>query len=282
MANDINQVFADTNPGSTIEGTANFGYGETIQTTPVAPNQTVTASQWNALFDTIVKCANHQGQSLGNVPSSVTPGELIDAFDGASGTLAIIGNLISNRLVVDSSNRTLTSNGTKLLSTRATAWSSQITHQFDVNFGSYNNARYFFNTGGQIRIAGSRSGGTVNTTNTNWTQIFNDIGTVRFNHTNTSGNSGVSTDIGFYNLTSSYQVVFTKQAGGYAGDNYEIAARTSGAFGSGGIVQFRIRFNTSATASGTLRSEIDERRATGIITRPSPTFTTNTAISTGG
>lgn len=282
LADDINEVYNDFHPGETAEVPGNYGYGEPILTTPVAPNQNVTATQWNALFNTIATCATHQGISLGDVPSSVSPGEIIDAFDGATGTLAVIANLIANREAVAVGQFTLTSNGNKLTSTRNTAWSSQITHQFDVDFGSFDAARYFFNTGGQIRISGSRTGGSANTTNTNWTTILNDIETVIFTRTLTSGQSGVSTSIGFYDMTSTYQVCFTKQAGGYAGDNYEVAARSSGAFGTSGIIQFRIRYNTSGTADGTLSSFVDEKRSTGVIVKPSPTFTTNTPLTTGG
>lgn len=283
MANDINEIYTDLHPGETIELPGNFGYGKSPAIPPVAPNQIVTAAQWTALFDTMVICATHQGTSLGVVPDSVNSGELVDAFDGASGTLAVIGNLITNRHAVNVGQFTNSTNGSLDTSTRVTSWSSQIVHEVQVNFGSYDQMRYFFNTGGQIRIAGERTGGTGGANNTNWTNILDEIGTVKFTRIQCVGDSGNSTINGFWRMTDSFQSCFTKSAPGYSGDNYEIRARVDGGpFGSSGLLRFQIRFNTSGTVDGTLNSFIDEKRATGVVPIPSPSVTTITEVSVGG
>lgn len=278
---DINEVVSDSHFGETTEGVANFGYGETIDPAlaVVSPGDSITAVQWTALFDKMHSCASHQGISVGDVPASVSTGDTITAFDGGTGVITILNNLVSNRLGIAGANATITSNGTKLTSQRTTAWNSDRTHEFTVTFTSYDAARHYFNTGGQIRFAGDRTGGTANTTNTNWTQLLIDIGTVIFDHTSTSASAGTGTAIGFYNLTDTYQTIFTKGVVGYAGDQLLIEAKSDATFGTTGVLRFRLTYSTSGTADGTLNSDIDEKRSTGEFVITAPVYATTIALS---
>ncbi len=50
IAADVNAAYADTNAGSTVEASANYGYGQTPAVAPVATGNSITAAQWTALF----------------------------------------------------------------------------------------------------------------------------------------------------------------------------------------------------------------------------------------
>lgn len=291
---DVNEVYADSHSGNTTEATANYGYGKTAVPTVSAGNL-ITAAGVNSLLTAIHECATHQGTSVGSVPASVSAGTLITAYDGVGGLLDVVSNIRTNRLNVAAGQTTTTSGGTKLISSRATAWTNTIVHEFTVTFSTYNAARYYFNTGGQIRLSADRTGGTVNDQNTSWDAILSNMGTIIFGHTETTttGVTGTASTIGFYNLTSTFQTVFTVTGSGdplysaYSSDSYTVEARADGGLGSSGVIRFRVTFTDAgdnlvdSSADGTIRSLIDERRSTGSVTITSPTYATVTGLAAG-
>ena len=288
LATLVNEVVSDTNSGATAEASANFGYGVSPAISLVSPGDIVTAAQWTALFSAISRAATHQGTSPGIVPASVSAGQLVVAYDGATGLVQVVNNIRSNRLNVAAGQSAVTAGGTRLTSTRNTSWDNLLIHEFNVDFGSYDAARYFFNTGGQIRLSASRSGGSVSLQNDAWTSLLSNIGLVTFDHTQTTntGSTGAGSSIGFYNLTSTYQTIFNATPGGgyYFADQYRVEARSNGAFGSSGIVQFRISFDTVPGADvvdGTINSFVDDRRSVGAIDIAAPSYTTTTPLSSG-
>lgn len=282
---DVNDVYADNNAGSTVEANANFGYGQTAISS-VSAGQVITAAQWTSLFDAIDLSGTHQNTSTGIVPASVSAGQVITAYDGGTGLLQVVTDIRTNRLLVDASEATITTNGTKDQSTRTTAWNTQLIHEFTVDFGTYDAARHFFNTGGQIRMSADRSGGTANQPNTDWTNLLIAIGDVVFDHTETNGGgTGTSTAIGFYNLTGTFQTVYDA-AGSvpYELNTVTYEARADGGLGSSGLIRFRITYDDGETTTdidGTFNSNVDERRSTGAITITSPTFATITEVTAG-
>lgn len=284
----VNDVFADNNAGATAEASANFGYGRTPAIASVLPGDTVTAAQWNSLFAAINQCATHQGTSLGIVPASVAAGQLITAYDGGTGLVQVINNLRANRLAVAAGQTSATAGGGRLTSTRVTSWDNLLIHEFDVSFGSYDAARHFFNTGGQIRLSAARTGGSSSLQNDAWTNLLSEVGLVSFDHTQTTntGSSGTASNIGFYNLTSVYQTIFNAVPSGgyYFADQYRIEARSSGAFGASGTIQFRVSFDTVPGADvvdGTISSFVDDRRSVNAIEIPAPAYLTTTELTSG-
>lgn len=271
----INAVYADNSPGATAESTAGYGYGKTA-VTAVAPGDVITAAQWNALFNVVETCAIHTGTSLGDVPSSdVAVGSVITAFPNATtGLIKVINNLRLNKFNIAVGQYTTTTNGTKLQSQRTTAWIPQIVHEFTVDFGSYNNARYFFNSSSRIHFKFSRTGGTVNGHNTAWSTMMTDIDTVAMNRTVTTktGTAGTTTNTGFYNLTATYQNIFTASPIGYPTDTLVIQAKSNATFGTTGVFSFKVIMTAQNAMDGTITSNIDELRSTGAVVITSPTF----------
>jgi hypothetical protein len=179
---------------------------------------------------------------------------------------------------------------------RTTAWGSPsksyINHNFTIDFGSAANARYFFNSGSSIKISGSRSGGSGSSQDTNWTNLLSNMGIITFNYLNTtySGTSGTGSSIGFYNLTSSSQTIFSASGtGNYATNTYNIQASCDVSSNTNGGARYLYITITltdthsnafSDSVDGTLTSTINMRRATGsYVSVQKPTAANTTLLS---
>lgn len=287
IADDVNEVYGDTNNGSVIESSASFGYGQTETALPISIGNVITAAQWTALFQSIQSCATHQGTTTGIIPALVTSGTIITAFNGVGGLLDITNSIRNNKLLVAAGQTTTTSNGTRLQSVRSTSWTNTLVHEFTADFGTYNAARYFFNSGGQLRFSASRTGGAANVQNTNWSNTLGTKwGVVTFDLSNTFGSSsGTPSGIGFYNLTGAYQTIYTITGSGYYGDVVSLEARMDGGLGGSSAVRFRWSMLSEPgpdAITGTITTYIDDRRATGsAVSIPAPTYSTLTSLTAG-
>ena len=87
-------------------------------------------------------------------------------------------------------------------------WSNALNAEHKWEFADYNHARYFFNSGGQLRMSTEMTGGST-AGYYNWADILNEIGVLSFTHDNTFQSSseftaGTSEGKGFYDLTEYY------------------------------------------------------------------------------
>jgi hypothetical protein len=230
-------------------GTGDQGYGLNEVAT-VSVGSTITATQWNNLLTGLQNGANHQGTTLTNASNSVTTGGNILPLSNLGADITLIN---TNRLNAAGANMSTGIAGTS--STRTTAWSGQVQHAFTVTYASANAARHFFNSGGKIKFAFSRSGGSSTNQNTSWTNQLSDLGTVSFaaNGTTISGSSqggnGANGSRGYHQLTGSNQEILntTSSAADYTANDIDIQALVSGA-----VITFTISFNDDhAAATGT-------------------------------
>lgn len=286
LKDDVNEVYADSHAGETSESPGNYGYGETPTAATVSVTDSITAAQWTGLFSSLAACATHQGTSMGIVPSSVSIGQTIESYDGGTGLLAVISDVRANRFDVAGGQSTITSSGGKLTSSRGTSWTNQLQHIFTVDYGSNDNARHFFNTGGQIRFSGDRTGGSASNQNTIWTNFLTAMDTVTFDHTDTTPlGAGTGSSIGFFNLTSGYQTVYeySTPSYGYVDNIIRIEAQYVSPRANGEL-RFRVTYISEPgpnVIDGTITSMIDEKRSTGAIVKASPTFATTTGLTAG-
>lgn len=262
FAGQVREVLGDTHSNATSESVANFGYGQGSLVSNISAGNTITAAQWTSLLENINRCANHQGTGV-SIPTSVSAGSTITILSGLTTALT---NIRNNRLSTGPGSTTTTSGGTRLNSSRTTGWSGQIDHEWVVSFPSYNCMRYFFNTGGQIAMSASRSGGSGTSINSDWSSLLSNMGTILFNHTRTLA-TGVAIDssIGFYNLTTSFQTILQRfGSGAYTSNNYTLRARLNNPLGSSASqLIFRAEFNSNKFTDGTFRNNVDDVRATG-------------------
>lgn len=187
----------------------------------------------------------------------------------------------------------LISNRTWSSTTTPTFWRDEINCTLTVNFSSSDQARWFFNSGGEVRVQSSRTGGRSDAQNNSWSALLSSAGIRGFgSQTPTTGFSPLNGQ-NFYRLTNNFQQYYSlSDSSPYTANRYVLEARCNVADNSAGaasIVEIRVRFIAGYTDPGPLgppytNDEIDgtftvtvtEKRASGtlvpsgnfIITRP--------------
>lgn len=270
-------------------GYGDRGYGLTTTTLPTVSGGTTvaTAAQWNSLRTVMSTLNTHTGAGLTLQPT-LTSGSLIIAQDGRSGQTdiaALIAALDTDRFVLSASQSSVS---TVLTSTRTTSWTS-VFHEFTTVFTAEDQARYFFNTGGEVRLTASRTGGTSNSPNAAVTAMLTAMGTIKFGAASTTytGTGGTVANIGYYDLTATYQVLFTHYGtGAYSNVSYVVTAKrenyTGANGGNGATIRFRATFSvtsyTGITIDGTTTSSIASYKSAGVVNTTSPTYTTTSNL----
>ena len=229
-------------------GSGDFGYGNSVSSDQVTAGDSVTAGQMDNLRSDMGKCWTHQTGD--NIPlANIAVGNIIGAdasgtgvtFDNSnnytiSGSIANGGfndylskmtELETNRFDIDSGEQTVADiAGTTI----TTSWNGTISATFRVSFGNANNRRYFFNSGGELRISVAGANGT-GSKDSDWSSILSNPGQIRmgYNYTTISGsNNGVTlSSLGNDAMSSSYQEIFKKvgTAAVYAENYWKVEAR---------------------------------------------------------
>ena len=276
------------------------GYGANISSYLVSgiQDKTIEAADINAIYVDMIRARAHQtGVETSQIAQMVSDLNVISEnesyFVNNDGTTTIDPNgsvkgisdfenlmtqIETDKFVVHSSQKSLES---KISSSRTTTWNGIIYHEFTVTFNDANHRRHFFNSGGDIRISGNNTGA-LTPKGTDWNTLLTTIGTVIFNYdiTRSSIDSGTPSNIGNYDLTNTYQTIYSKAGSGssalYAGNVYTIKAKEN----SSSVIQFIVEFNDNSTGTsidnnvdGTITSTIQQNRATGSYVQvPSPTY----------
>lgn len=301
VATDLNGFLATTRAVYGV-GTGDKGYGQTTVTqADVASGDTISGTQWTNIRTMLVACANHQGTAQTLLPTSglLVSGQTVTAHEtGAPSSNTydldtVVTAIDTNRLTAAGGSMTLTSGAHSV--TRGTTWSSSITTTVDVVFGSENAARYFFNSGGQVRIRFSHPNG-VATQDNDWRTILGSkIGTLTIGAT-TASLSGSETasltgSMGYYNMTTTAANVFagTNIGGGaYSANDVSITAavrnRAAVNGGNGDTIRFVITLDDQHTGSSDTVATgtqvlLDHYRATTYLTGiVVPTYSTVVAF----
>jgi hypothetical protein len=250
-------------------GFGQSGYGQTIVSGPVATGTNITKAQWDALRFDIVNARIHQDGLTPNIVQAVQgqpirygAGHPNNQYDlQANIAVANKFNIGDGQFIVDSATTV----------TRTADWISNVSTTCQVIFSSADRARWFFNSGGKIRIASSRVGGTASAQNASWSALLASAGVRAF--------GGATPGINFYNLTNVNQTFYSAVASSaYAGNTYQIQVRSDVADNTnGGATQviFTVSFVDAYTytgsgtttfpdtVNGTLTVTFDELRASG-------------------
>jgi hypothetical protein len=274
-------------------GSGQDGYGQSVTSSAIQPNDDITALQWANLKLDILKIANHQGTQnnpLITILPTITAGTTIQASQSNTfiDSIPVLQNNkfllseFSDELLVPSADSIRTDN-----------WNRTVRHFFTVTFSSVDNARYFFNAGGSIRIDPSFSKSASNPINNDWDTLLNTLGVVSFNHTQTSADGvspGSGSSIGFYDLTTSFQQIYTKSASVYTVNDYTIRARcnvSNNTNGGATQVLFEVYFNDDKgpnpnfdeNVTGTLTNAVRMYRPSGSnVNVVAPTSTTTVRL----
>lgn len=206
-----------------------------------------------------------------------------------------IADLQSNRFTCATSQSITEFKGSAV---RTAAWGgglATISSRIRVSFTSASAARFFFNSGGEVRISMARTGGSTSSQNTAWTNLLTAIGTRTFSAQLPSASLGLTNATNWFNLTNVYQNWYTiSDSGVYAANGVRIQARTlDGAVlnnnsGTSAGVDFIVAFTDNYrdrddtvpsgpgqrtapddSVDGTLQISVSLKRASGIL-QPEP------------
>jgi hypothetical protein len=289
------------------------GYGPEMLSYPVSnlpgsnmPN-VVSATDINSIYADMLRCRIHQ---VGTEPSEIAEmvanlnviaentsffvdnqGNQTTDPDGTKKGIQDFEQLMTkienDRFLAHPSQMSLT-NG--ITAVRTAQWNNIITHEFTVSFENANHRRHFFNSGGEIRFSSSNSNipsGPSFLKSQDWNNMLVGMGSIIFDHqqTRSSTNSGTQNNIGNYQLTNSYALLYRKvRSTGlvvYSGNQYTIEGKQ---LTNSSQIQFRVRFSDIANESnidrnvtGRLESNIRIFKANSpvSITVPAPSFNNN-------
>lgn len=285
-------------------GNGDRGYGQSsVLQNDVSVGSIIYALQWANLRSMIVTCSAHQGTTITNLPpaSAFIAGQAIYAHESSAPSSnpydfdSYVVAIDNNRLLSAPSSMTLSTSAFSM--SRASPWTTSITGVFDVDFGSENAARYFFNTGGELRLRLVHpSGGTAK--DADWRTMLSDtVGTMTlkarsFSISGTA--SGAVSNTGFYDIGAASTTLLNGQnlgTGDYSMNDFTVSAsvlnKTGTNGGNGTGIRFTVMLDDAHTNSEGAETAIiagttlhvDVLRATFLAGITAPTFTTVTSFT---
>jgi len=232
-------------------GSGNSGYGQPLRSSTVGLDSRITINEYANLRFDIINAWVHQA---GSSPSTVTVAEgntiRFSAVDAPVTTYDTLANtLIANRFNVGAGQSAVaipaSSPRSRTYTGGSDIWNSSISCTIDVQWPSANAARFFWNSGGQIRITSSRTGGSSTTQNTQWTSILSSAGTQSFGGNNPGTGTSPMDGQNWYRLTNSFQTYYTLAGSSpYGSNSYNLQARVTdtadNSSGASANSQFRV------------------------------------------
>lgn len=232
----LNAVWA-TGGGST-------GYGQTALANVAAGNTVAATGQWAALVANTSSAATHQGSSITAVTAPVS-----------GGTITYLSAIPTNLTTIYTNRLNAATQGATNANTVTTVstWSDKATWTHTATFANGDAARYFFNSGGQLKITMSHPTGTgINLLLNN---LAANVGTVvqsapssgsitvagqSYNGITRIGGGGnaptISTNSGYYAMTTANANVYYQTAStgpsGYLSTNINVFIKSNGTQGT--------------------------------------------------
>lgn len=256
-ANTLNAVWGQG--GVSTKG----GYGQTAEAN-VSAGQVVTAAKWESVRTKTASAGAHNGGTITTV-AAFTAGGVVSY---SANLQTNINNIYAARLNMSAAASTTTAN----TATRGTSWTNKLTFTHTATFANANAARYFFNSGGTLRLTCSHPTGTF--INGTLSTLATAVGTLAFSSATTetisissssltgftkiggSGSPSVNlTTQGFYNFGTANANTFLQTAGGageYSGSfiNVLVAADAAVSGGTATVLTFYTDWDISPDGGG--------------------------------
>lgn len=190
-------------------GSGDYGYGQITSWPTVSTSDKITAAIYTLCRNDIQKARRHQVGNATGFPTSSLPTISAGASITASSFNSLetaVSTLETDRLNFGAASMTLYPN--QVTSTRTGSWTDTIDTEIELTFESEDKMRWFFNTGGDIRLTTTHPTGSVN--DNHWNRTLSRVGTVIMgsHSTRITGSVGSALDIGFYELTSAWQMIY--------------------------------------------------------------------------
>jgi hypothetical protein len=262
-------------------GSTTKGYGQTVQSADVFVGNIITKAQWDLLRFDVINIKMHQDGVMPAVVQVAT-GDAIGFGPGSPNTNydILLEQAIVNKFVLADNQSIVTAKATE---TYSPPWSTQAQTTLTCVFADATTARYFFNSGGKIRITSTLAATGTPTAQVNaWVNFLASVGTRSF---------GAATDptVNYYTLTNVYQTFYQSSLSNpYSANNYRLEAKTNvpnNSTGTASEVQIRITLVDTYTdpgpepspppgdsVVGTLTVNVAEVKASGLL-QPSGNFT---------
>ena len=235
-------------------GSAAYGLGQSAIST-VSAGGTVNASEWNALMTGITNIANHTNDTITS-RSAVSSGDTIAILAAVAADLATLAASVA----AGSPNATaLTTSSAKQTSDSSSTWYGAHTVEHSVTFANANTMRWFFNAGGKINVAKTRTGnggtgGSATTKDSNWTTLYAALGTIAIgSQASTRSGSGETLTTnglanGFHDLGTGYTHIIrlTEATSPYTGNYIDVHAKLDAAVGSAVTMTVKTTANDGA------------------------------------
>jgi hypothetical protein len=283
-------------------GTGPKGYGQTVIGAAVSQGEQISKVQWDDLRNMLRSIRIHQDGGEPVLPE-------VTALSVIQKGITFPNNGFDDAIEAASLNRFNIGVGQSLVTakpgtSRTGSWVSQSYCEVTVTFSTADQARYFFNSGGKIRISSTRTGGTTTPQNASWTTLLDSIGSPGFG-ANTPGGAT------FYSLTNTYQTYYQQgSTSSYSSNNFQLQAKSNVADNVGGtatVVYIKVIWNDAYVdpdtlnpgypnpvtihppgdvVDGTLTVIVDELKAagelvpTGTFTITSPTYSISAITAT--
>jgi hypothetical protein len=260
-------------------GSGPRGYGQTIASSPVYAGNLITAQQWDDLKTDLINIRVHQDGLLPAI-ADIERNDVVRYGAGNPNTNyeSLSEAALLNRFNIGTGQSVI---GNKASRSTSASWSTQAQAVLTITFADANEGRYFFNSGGDIRISATRTGGSATQQNNAWTGLLSNVGVQRF-----SGN--YPTLVNYYTLTNSYQTYYYLPfSTPYSSNFVRLEALCNVSNNSGGTatsVTIRITLQDDYvdpgapapgdSVDGTVTITVDELKASGLML-PSGTFTVN-------
>lgn len=265
-----------TSPGTTANqlntvwavGGSSAGYGQPALAS-VSTGQIINATEWANLVNKTSNSATHQGSGISAVTAPV-----------AGGTITYLSAIPTNLTTIYTKRLDAATQGTSSPTTvaRSGTWNNQLTFTFTSTFANGDAARYFFNSGGQLKFTFSHPTGSTIDNSLNAlatacgtivlsapTSGTATIATTPYNGVTKVGGSGtvntIANNAGYYSWTTANTLAFKQLVAsapvGYTNTNINLNVKTNGTVGTNGdvgnvvtiYVQFAELTSTGLTAA---------------------------------
>lgn len=253
-------------------GSGPSGYGQTVQSSYVNTGDTITKAAWDALRYDLINIGVHQTGST-PVVTQVTTTTPIGYGAGNPNTDydTLATAYAASQYTIGTGQYTITNKGT---AGGSGTWYSQTVSSVIATFSTSDQARYFFNSGGQIQMSATRTGGSSTPRNGAWSNLLNQVGA-----------QGIGAANGYYSLTNTDSVFYTlNSTTPYSNNTVQVSAKCNVSNNSNGtatqitVTMTLTDYITPAEAGvgdhvdGTLTFYAQELKAAGVLV-PSGTFT---------
>ena len=285
-ATDVNNL-VDSIQNVYATGTGDSGYGQGLYVLgDVSTGRKITAADWACIHGMLAICSNHQGTANTDLFANPNIGDRILSTTSA---VAIAASCVANRL--RAAPISLSEFDDLVTSAFQSTWNGVVQITADVSFSSEDKARYFFNSGGVIKINLTHPTGSTPQDLSFRSFLARQVGTIYIgaHTTKTGGSAGafVVPNAGYYEFAQQQTSILTRVSTSYlstTADQVEVQIQRTGYTGArggnGAGFQVIILATFMGDASGSVLSagtsiDVDTVQATKYLNVASP----NCAVS---